>query len=142
MTTAPDVKSQKWDVGKRWTPALVEDGFTPVPTTFLENYTRLGITPAEAIFILQLMTFKWGKGRPFPRLSLIATRMKMSETAVRGHARSLEGKKLLMRISRPGRSNEFDLTPLFKKLELVQEEVRQERREKARPQAPEEDEDE
>ena len=109
------------NVGKRWTPALALDGFTPIPTAFLEHYGQLGITSSEAMLITHLMSHKWDEKNPFPRFARIAARMDISETATRGHARSLEKKGFLHRIKRPGRSNEFDLTPLFERLEQAQE---------------------
>ena len=109
-------------MGKRWTPKLLSDGFTPVPNTFLELYSHLGksksgITSSEAMLILHLMSHKWDEKNPFPRFARLAERMGISETAVRGHARSLEKKGFLIRIKRPGTSNEFDLSPLFRELE-------------------------
>ncbi len=113
-------RKSKWDISKRWTPALVLDGFTPIPAAFLEHYGSMGITSAEAMLIVHLMSHKWDEKNPYPTFGRIANRMRISETAVRGHARSLENKKLLKRITRPGRSNEFDLRPLFERLEKMQ----------------------
>lgn len=105
------------NVGQRWTPALANEGFTPISSAFLEHYGRIGITSSEAMLIIHLMSHKWDEKHPFPRFARIAARMDISETAVRGHARSLERKGFLHRIKRPGRSNEFDLQPLFDRLE-------------------------
>ncbi len=69
------------------------------------------------MFLIQLLSYKWGAKHPFPKFARIAQRMGMTETAVRGYARNLEKKKCLSRIAHAGRSNEFDLTPLFVKLE-------------------------
>jgi DNA-binding MarR family transcriptional regulator len=83
----------------------------------------MNITSPEAMLIIHLMSHKWDHKNPFPTFARLAGRMSMSETAARGHARSLEKKKLLRRIKRPGRSNEFDLTPLFQRLEFAQAEA-------------------
>lgn len=107
----------RWDIGKRWTEAIASDGFTPVPAAFLEHYAALGISSSEAMFLIHLLSHKWDKNNPFPGFARIAARMGMTETAVRGHARKLEKRNLLKRILRPGKSNEFDLKPLFQKLE-------------------------
>ncbi len=120
MAVPTPEKAVLWDMGKRWTPTLIADGFTPIPSAFLLHYAELGISSHEAMLIIHLMSFKWDEKKPFPRFARIAERMKISETATRGHARSLEKKGLLRRIKRPGRSNEFDLTPLFRKLEQAQ----------------------
>ena len=63
----------------------------------------------------------------------IAERMAVSEVSVRGYARSLEGKKYLMRVMRVGRTNHFRLRPLFDALETHK---------KARPPVAQEDSDE
>jgi DNA replication protein len=118
QTTEPK-RTARWEISKRWTPDLVEDGYTGISGTFLEHYASLGITSSEAMLIIHLISYKWDQKHPYPRFALIASRMGMTETAVRGHARRLEKKGLLHRIKRPGTSNEFDLSPLFKKLEQI-----------------------
>ena len=104
-------------VAMRWTEKLVQEGFTAISTTFLENYAALTISSPEAILIVHLMSFKWDSRHPFPSLTTLARRMGISTTAVRSHARSLEKKGFLHRLQRQGSTNEFDLTPLFVSLE-------------------------
>lgn len=94
---------------------LFDLGFVAVPTRFLEIYSHLRphITTGEALFIIQLMSFKWDRKAPFPGYNLIAKRMGVSDKAVRRIAASLESKKYLKRFTRQGTTNIFDLTPLF-----------------------------
>jgi hypothetical protein len=94
---------------------ILDKGFVPVPIRFLETYSKLrpAITSGEALFIVHLMTFKWGDEAPFPGYSTIAQRMGVTDKAARRHALSLEKKKYLKRRFRIGTTNEFDLTPLF-----------------------------
>ena len=106
-------------VARRLTPLLAENGFTAVPALFLSYYHELKVSSSEAMLVIHLLSFKWDEKNPFPRVALIAERMGMTETAVRQHARSLEKKGLIQRIPRIGTSNEFDLTPLFAKLESI-----------------------
>jgi DNA-binding MarR family transcriptional regulator len=119
MSEPTELATPEWGIAKRLTPELAAHGFTAVPTTFLENYHSLDVTSAEAMVIIHLLSYKWDKRNPFPRLALLAKKMGLTETSVRSHTRKLEEKKLLRRISRPGHSNAFDLTPLFAKLEEV-----------------------
>ena len=107
-------------VSARWTQILVGGGWTPVSDFFLEHYSRLSppITNAEAMLILHLMTYKWDANPPFVGFSTLAKRMAMTATAVRMHARSLDKKGYLVRQKRIGTTNKFDLTPLFRALEL------------------------
>ncbi len=107
------------DMGKRWTPNLMSDGFTPISNAFLEHYAQIGITSPEAMLLIHLISYKWDEKHPYPKFSRLAAKMKISETAVRAHARHLEEKQLLRRVKRPGTTNQFDLAPLFRKLEEV-----------------------
>ena len=118
MTEDVEEVSQR-GIEKRWTPDLAQGGFTPIVNFFLEHYAELNpeMTSVEAMFVIQLMVFKWTAKSPNPGFNTISKRMGMSAVAARNHARSLEAKGCLKRIMRVGKTNEFDLTPLFKKLE-------------------------
>lgn len=114
---------RNFEVENRWTHALVEDGFTAVSNYFLENYARLQpkLTPVEAMLVVHLMKYKWDQNMPFPRFSVLAEQMGMHESGVRTCARKLEAKGCLKRNQRGGQPNQFDLTPLFSKLEALKE---------------------
>ncbi len=94
---------------------LFDDGFVGVPTHFLRLYSLLKppMTSGEALFVIQLMSFKWDEANPFPSYKLLAERMGVSSKATQRHAATLESKGYLNRIPRIGTSNEFDLSPLF-----------------------------
>lgn len=97
--------------------SLLESGWVGVPVAFLTNYGNLiqygGLTAAEAMFVLQLMAFKWGEDAPFPSYSTLATRMGITDKQARRYAKALEDKGFLKRTARIGSSNCFDLQPLF-----------------------------
>lgn len=103
----------------RWTKALVKNGWTPVSDEFLRLYGDLypSISNGEAMFIIQLLSFKWDEKMPRPGFKTIAKRMGISDTQARTYARNLEKNAYLGRVSRVGQTNRFDLTPLFKALE-------------------------
>ncbi len=88
-------------------------GFLVVPMKFLSHYTELSLSSSEAMFILQLMTFKWDASAPYPTYATIARRMGVSEKMARRYARSLELKGLLRRKFQRRAANRFDLSPLF-----------------------------
>ena len=99
--------------------ALFNKGYVVVPTQFLRHYARLKpypLTSGEALFVLHLMEFKWDSKDPFPGYKTLAQRMGISDKMARRHAQSLETKKYLQRRMRIGRTNKFDLTPLFNAL--------------------------
>lgn len=102
----------------RWgSDQLFEEGFLGVPAAFLKSYTRLGITSSQAMFILQLMSFKWTESAPFPSYKTLSERMGITTEMARKHAKGLEEKGLLARVRRHGQSNAFDLKPLALALE-------------------------
>ncbi len=104
-------------VADRWTPALAKGGWTPVVDVFLDFYHRRGITPAQAMFIIHLMRYKWEKDPPYPRLAMIARQMGVTAATVRGHVRLLEGMGVLRRQYQDGKPTKYDLSPLFGQLE-------------------------
>jgi Helix-turn-helix domain len=94
------------------------DGFLAVPTLFLKLYANLNppLTPAEAVFVLELMTFKWDTKHPYPSYETLAERMNVTDKMVRRYAQKLEDKHYVRRVYRKNQPNEFDLTGLFNAL--------------------------
>ena len=101
------------------------EGWVGVPDGFLRNYAKLGpyggLTVGEAMFVVQLMAFKWTQDAPFPSYKKLARRMGISDKMVRRYAANLEAKGYLNREARIGSTNAFDLTPLFAALEKALE---------------------
>jgi hypothetical protein len=92
------------------------EGWLGVPDAFLRCYGKLepyGLTTAEAMFVLQLMAYKWTEEAPFPSYSTLAKRMGVTTKMVRRYAKALEEKGYLTRTARIGSSNKFELQPLF-----------------------------
>lgn len=112
-------KTPDQSVELRWTPALAHEGFTPVATPFLQYYAKLPhpLTLAEAMFVVHLMSFKWGRAWPWPSTSSVAKLMGCSERYVRKLCTSLESVGYLVRKRGAHRTNEFDLSGLFAALE-------------------------
>jgi hypothetical protein len=106
-------------LAKRWGnhESLLEGGWVGVPVAFLINYGSLiqygGLTAAEAMFVLQLMAFKWSEDAPFPSYTTLAKRMGITDKQARRYAKALEDKGFLNRTPRIGSTNSFDLQPLF-----------------------------
>ena len=112
-----DAKDRK--VEKRWTKKLADAGWSPISDFFLGQYTRLNppMTSVEAMFVIHLMSHKWDEDKPHPGFKRIARRMGVTDASTRGYARSLEKKGYLARVFRESRTNLFDLSPLFIRLE-------------------------
>jgi hypothetical protein len=98
------------------------EGWVGVPAAFLRLYGSLKpyqLTVAEAMFVIEIMAYKWGAKAPFPSYGTIAKRMGVSTKMVQRYARQLEEKGYLRRQARIGTSNAFDLQPLFDALALA-----------------------
>jgi DNA-binding transcriptional regulator YhcF (GntR family) len=108
-------KTQR-QVSQRWTPELAEE-WTPVSDVFLRHYIELNMTTAEAMFIILLMSHKWGKEAPYPSFKSLAKRMGVTMTTARGYGRHLEQLGLIHRELRVDDTNIFHLDHLFTLLE-------------------------
>jgi hypothetical protein len=96
--------------------SLFTEGWVGVPGTFLRLYSYLRpypLTVGEAMFVLELMVYKWSPNPPFPGYKLLSHRMGVTEKMVSCYAASLEEKGYLLRRPRIGGNNTFDLNPLF-----------------------------
>lgn len=111
--------TSQYRTDKRWTPKLMEKGFTPVADAFLRHHAAMNISVPEAMLLIQIMSYKWNERWPFPALTTLAERMGCSVRYVRKLCQNLESVGYLKRHERVGTSNEFDLSGLFTKLEQV-----------------------
>jgi hypothetical protein len=140
MQLLPAAPAKKMSATERWgnQDGMFTVGFLVVPMKFLSHYSELGLSGSEAMFVLQLMTFKWDAKSPFPTYATIAERMGISQKMARRYARGLELKGLLRRKFQPRSANRFDLMPLFEAVAKMPDTRRatvyQERRE--RPDSP------
>jgi DNA-binding MarR family transcriptional regulator len=113
---------------------LFDKGFVGMPARFLSLYAHLKphpLSPGEALFVLQLMSFKWTDASPFPSYGRIAKRMGITDKMARRYAKSLEAKGYLVREHRISQTNKFDLTPLFDALLATLRRAQQEEAERA-----------
>ena len=112
--------ARRYGAQDRWTQQLGRH-FTPVSDYFLGNYHRLrphenarGLSSAEAMLVIQLMSFKRDGRAPFPSHKTLATRMGISERMVRQHVRALvELGYLQCERKTAGGVNRYHLEPLF-----------------------------
>jgi DNA replication protein DnaD len=109
-------------IAVRFGDKLLDYGFTSIPNVLLFNYTQLGISNQELVFILHLLSFWWGREKPYPSLGLIAERMGITWRQAHRYAHSLEEKQYLTITERAdefGRrsTSEYDFTPLLKALQ-------------------------
>jgi helix-turn-helix protein len=100
---------------------LFSHGYSMVPNIFLQKYGQLTppLSVGEAMFVLELMSYKYGADSPYPSYGAIARNMNVSDKMVRRYAQSLEAKGYLQRVARKYKTNRFDLHGLFYALNRV-----------------------
>jgi Helix-turn-helix domain len=115
LLTKRKKRRKNWSAAERWgnQDGIFAVGFLMVPMKYLSHYAELGLSNNEAMFVLQLMTFKWDANAPYPTYSTIAQRMGVSEKMARRYAKALEQKGLLLRRFQKRAANRFDLSRLF-----------------------------
>src|SRR6266850_1694389 len=113
-TDGPRSATERWGGNE----ILFSDGFLSVPVRFLRRYASLNppLTHGEALFVLQLMTFKWERAAPFPAYMRIAKSMGVTDKMARRYAQRLQKKGYLIRQFQHRAPNKFDLTGLFEAL--------------------------
>jgi len=124
MWPAAPVKAPWRSATARWgtqDSRLFREGWMSVPTKFIRSYAALNppLSPGEALFVLQLMTFKWDHAAPFPSYGRIAKTMGVTDKMARRYAQGLQKKGYLTRQFQKRAPNKFDLTRLFDALAEV-----------------------
>lgn len=104
-------------LSNRLTPDLAKEHWTAVPDVLLRHHGDMGLTPAEALFLIQILSYKWDKRKPYPGLKAIGTSMGVSYSTVRRYAERCRDLKVLKMDHRKGETCEYDLSPLFSQLE-------------------------
>lgn len=112
----PRTQNTRFGVGRRWPQELVKEGWTPVVNRFLADYHTFGITSAQAMLLIHIISHKWDDNMPFPSARTLAERMGVTEISIRNGVRLLEKKGLIRRFHQPGKPNLYDLKPLFDRL--------------------------
>ncbi|HEX4736382.1 MAG TPA: helix-turn-helix domain-containing protein [Allosphingosinicella sp.] len=130
----PDSK-RKWD--KMWGRDVVSYGYVAVPRLLLEAQRRLGLSSTQAMILLHLCNYWWEPGKhPWPAKKKLAHFLNLSERQVQRILGELEDAGFIKRNARfrtNGRgqtSNEYDLSGLVAKLQVLEPEF-SEAREKA-----------
>jgi DNA replication protein DnaD len=123
----PDSKSKLKD---KWTPLVIEKGWTAIPRTLTEYQNRLELSPIQLNVLLFLMSEWWDpEAEIFPKVREIAQRVGKTERYIRNVLKSLKEKKLptvlgndvvgLISIEERTRSNGQRSTNIYKLDNLV-----------------------
>ena len=124
----PKAKTTKADqrpFEARWGKIVADRGYTMLPAVLIRAQHRLGLAPEHFNALLHLVYHWWEPdNNPYPAKATIAARMDKSPKTVQRYLRALEDAGLVRRIERfegnKGQtSNEYDLSGLVKKLEVI-----------------------
>jgi DNA-binding MarR family transcriptional regulator len=104
-------------MANKWGSQIVHLGWTSVPNALIRHMGALDISPAEMVVICYLIMFWWEKDRlPFPSIMKMAAEVGVSSKTIERKLDSLEKKMLIKKEERLGKSNQYDLSPLIRKL--------------------------
>jgi len=115
---------------QRWGKAVIDRGFTVIPTMLFWAQARLGLSADEFNVVLQLVAHWWDANEdPRPAKDTIAERMGKDARTIQRYITGLEQKGLVKRIPRfrPGRGqgpNAYSLEGLVTRLEELEPEFR------------------
>lgn len=91
-------------------------GFQAVPDLLLKNQATLGLSATDLVVLLNVLMHWWYPAqKPFPRSTIISTRMGISPRTVQRSLNELEKAGLLVRVKDEDRTY-LDPTPLVAKL--------------------------
>ncbi len=101
---------------------ILDEGFTSVPNILLRYRSKIGLKPKHIMLIIDIMSYKWDAGYPFPSYATLSQRSGVEERSVKRITQDLEELGLLVKT--PRFDNEtgaqvttvFDFRPLVTKL--------------------------
>jgi DNA-binding transcriptional regulator YhcF (GntR family) len=125
---------------KKWGRAVMDLGYSMIPSLIFRAQARLGLSPVQLMLLLHLADYWWHRAQmPFPSKAALAERMGLSQRQIQRYLTELEKGEFIERVERFAghkgqQSNEYDMTGLVKKLKKLEPEFSQVR-EQAKEQA-------
>lgn len=117
----PNVKQDKTKIVQIWG-EILDEGFTSVPNILLRYRTQIGLKPKHIMLIIDIMSFKWDSGSPFPSYLTLSLRAGVEERSIKRITQDLEELGLLVKTPRFDEetggqvTTVFDFRPLVRKL--------------------------
>ena len=104
-------------VKEKWQGAVTDfSGFAAIPVILLKAQARLGLTATDMVVLSNLLAHWWEPDRAvFPRSSIIAQRMGVTERTVHRSLDKMVRARLIERRRQDGRRT-FQFTPLAERL--------------------------
>ena len=119
MVSGP--KQDKTKIVQIWG-EILDEGFTSVPNILLRYRSKIGLKPKHIMLIIDIMSYKWDAGYPFPSYATLSQRSGVEERSVKRITQDLEELGLLVKTPRFDSdtgaqvTTVFDFRPLVKKL--------------------------
>lgn len=116
---------------KKWSKAVLDLGFSIIPSLLLRAQQRLGLNPTHLAVLLQLADYWWEQERkPYPSKKALSERLGLSPRQVQRYIAELESAGLVKRIERRAAhrgklSNFYDLSGLAERLKALEPEFRE-----------------
>lgn len=113
---------------KKWSPAVMELGYSPIPSLIFKAQARLGLSAVQLALLLHLVDFWWKHAQmPFPNKATLAARMNLSPRQIQRYLTELEKADFIKREERFAghrgqQSNIYHLDGLVKKLKKLEPE--------------------
>ena len=86
---------------KKWSKALMDAGWTALPSVIIENQRQLALSPLDINIVLYLASKWWNaEGKPFPSKSTMAKAMAVHPRTIQKHVQALEGAGFIRREER------------------------------------------
>ncbi|HQU07601.1 MAG: helix-turn-helix domain-containing protein [Parcubacteria group bacterium 21-54-25] len=116
---------------KKWGAAVMQLGFSVLPSLVFRAQARLGLSPTQLAILLQLADYWWDHQRkPYPSKRALSERLGLGPRQIQRHIAELEAAELVRRIERRAAhrgklSNEYDLSGLVERLKKLEPEFRE-----------------
>ena len=109
---------------RKWGRAVMDVGYTIIPSILLRAPRRLGLSPTQLAIVLVMAEFWWDPAKnPWPSKAELSNRLGLKERQLQRHIAELEKAGLITRKQRfiRGRkhTNEYDLSGLVAKLQTL-----------------------
>ena len=115
----PNVKQDKTKIVQIWG-EILDEGFTSVPNILLRYRSQIGLKPKHIMLIIDIMSFKWDSGSPFPSYSTLSLRAGIEERSIKRITQDLEELGLLVKTPRFDEETRAQVTTVFDFRPLVQ----------------------
>lgn len=121
---------------EKWGRALIDAGWTLVPSTLIERQRKLGLDAVDFNILMHLLSYWWdAKNKPHPSKKRIADALGVHPRTVQRRIAAMEKSGLIKREERTGagkgtQTNKYDLKGLIAAATPLAKELLEERAEK------------